>query len=83
MAIEAMALAATTSAPAYVLQALLFASGAVWMTWARARISTRGAAWFASRMVVVVLTTVVGMIINPPTSRGQSSDINSTVLNPS
>ncbi len=68
MAIEAMALAAMAAAPAYVLQALLFASGAVWMTWARARISTRGAAWFASRMVVVVLTTVVGMIIIVPSA---------------
>ena len=55
-------------APAYVLQALLFAGGAVWMTWARARIGTRGAAWFASRMVVVLLTTVVGYVLLVPTA---------------
>ncbi len=66
MALEAMALAVITGSPAFVLEALLFAGGAIWMTWARARIGTRGAAWFASRMVVVVLMTVVGMVILVP-----------------
>ena len=66
MAIEAMALAVIVGAPAYVLQALLFAGGAIWMTWARARIGTRGAAWFASRMVVVLLITVLGYVVLVP-----------------
>ncbi len=68
LAIEAMALAVIVGAPAYVLQALLFAGGAIWMTWARARIGTRGAAWFASRMVVVLLTTVLGYVLLVPTA---------------
>ena len=49
-----------TDALGYVAQALLFVAAAVWMTWARARIGTRGAAWFASRVAVVMLMTVVG-----------------------
>ena len=68
MAVEAMALAVIVGAPAYVLQALLFTGGAIWMTWARARISTRGAAWFASRMVVVLLTTVLGYVLLVPSA---------------
>ncbi|MCY7418004.1 MAG: hypothetical protein LH650_05830, partial [Chloroflexi bacterium] len=51
MAVEAMALAALTRAPAYVLQALVFVAAAMWMTWARARLGPRGAPGFASRLV--------------------------------
>ncbi len=70
LAIEAMVLAAISGAPAYVLQALLFVGGAVWMTWAQARIGTHGAAWFASRTMIVLLTTIVGHVLLVPSSAG-------------
>ena len=67
MAVEAMVMAAMTRAPGYVAQALLFVGGAMWMSWARARIGTRGAAWFASRVAVVMLVTLVALVLLVPT----------------
>ncbi len=66
MAIEAMVMAAMTHAPGYVAQALLFVAAAVWLSWARARLGTRGAGWFASRVAIVMLVTLVVLVLLVP-----------------
>ena len=66
MAVEAMVMAAMTRAPGYAAQALLFVAAAVWLSWARARLGTRGAAWFASRVAIVMLVTLVVLVLLVP-----------------
>jgi diguanylate cyclase (GGDEF)-like protein len=68
MAVESMALAALSHAPAYVAQALVFVAAAAWMSWARARLGTRGAAWFASRVAMVMLVTLLGLVLLVPST---------------
>ena len=68
MAVESMAMAALTHAPAYVAQALVFVAAAAWMSWARARLGTRGAAWFAGRVAMVMLVTLLGLILLVPST---------------
>ena len=59
-------MAAMTHAPGYVAQALLFVAAAVWLSWARARLGTRGAGWFASRVAIVMLVTLVVLVLLVP-----------------
>ena len=66
MAVEAIVMAAMMHAPGYVGQALLFVAAAAWLSWARARIGTRGAAWFANRVAIVMLATLVVLVVLVP-----------------
>ncbi len=68
MAVESMALAALTHVSAYVAQAMVFIAAAVWMSWARARLGTRGAAWFAGRLAIVMLITLLALIVLVPST---------------
>ena len=69
MAVESMALAALTTAPRRMwCRRCVFVAAAAWMSWARARLGTRGAAWFASRVAIVMLVTLVGLVLLVPST---------------
>ena len=54
----------------YLLQSALFLGAAAWTAWARAHIAERGASWVASRLVVVTLSAMLGLMLVDPVSAG-------------
>jgi hypothetical protein len=66
LALEAVMFAALTSSPGYLLPGALFLGAAAWTTWARAHIADRGAPWVASRLVIVTLSAMLGLMLVDP-----------------
>src|SRR4029079_14825721 len=58
--------AALTRSPGYLLPGALFLGAAAWTTWARAHIAERGAPWVASRLVIVTLSAMLGLMLVDP-----------------
>jgi len=66
LALEAVVFAALTRSPGYLLPGALFLGAAAWTTWARAHIAERGAPWVASRLVIVTLSAMLGLMLVDP-----------------
>jgi diguanylate cyclase (GGDEF)-like protein len=70
LALEALVFAILTGSPAYGLQVVLFLGVAIWTTWVRRHIPDRGASWVASRLVVVTLSAMLGLVLADPAAAG-------------
>jgi diguanylate cyclase (GGDEF)-like protein len=70
LALEALTLAWITGEPTYVVQFALFLGAGCWSLWARRHIAVRGPSWAASRLVVVILTAMLGLTLLEPTAAG-------------